>query len=118
MPSAPPFSGTRRTAFTPLTARAAPSSTDARRAPNTGGRATTAVNWPGRRMSMPKSWRPLLFAGASRRGVGRPDDAEVPGVLQRDGLGHGQRHGGLGQLAIAGLAVAGPEHGASLRAQR
>ena len=37
-------SGTRSTAFTPFTARAALSSTEARRAPNTGRRATTAVS--------------------------------------------------------------------------
>ena len=53
-------------------ARAALSSTDVSLAPNTGGCATTAVSWPGRRMSMPKSCRPLLLARASRRVVGWP----------------------------------------------
>ena len=62
----------RSTAFTPLMARAALSSTDVSLAPNTGGCATTAVSWPGRRVSMPKSCRPLLLARASRRVVGRP----------------------------------------------
>ena len=45
------------------------------------------------------------------------DDAEVLRVLQRDLLGHRQRHGGLGQFAVTQLAATGAQHRAGLRAQ-
>ena len=46
------------------------------------------------------------------------DDAEILRVLQRDLLGHRQRHGGLGQFAVTQLAAIRAQHRAGLRAQR
>ena len=116
-PSAPRSSGTRSTAFTPLTARAALSSTEAkaraehRRTRHHGRQLTGQAN-------VDAEVLPPAALGArvqARRGAA--DDAEILRILQRDLLGHGQRHGGLGQFAVTQLAAIRAQHRAGLRAQ-
>ena len=58
------------------------------------------------------------FGARIQAGRGPADDAEVLGVLQRDLLGHGQCHRGLGQFTVSRLATVRAEHRAGLGAQR
>ncbi len=66
---------------TPGTALAARASKDLTVAPNTGGRATTAVSRPGKRTSMPNWARPVVFSGVSKRFVGLPMSFQSFGSL-------------------------------------
>ena len=77
------------------TARAAVSSIFAIFAPITGGRAITANNMPGTRMSMPNFALPSTFIGAVEPLLRLAEIAELRRILERDLLRHRQRRRGI-----------------------
>ena len=105
-------------AFTPGTAFAlGRRRRSSRVAPNTGGRATTAVSRPGSVTSMPNCASPVTFSRLSRRRVGLPMSFHSVGSLSGGSAGTGMRARPLGELAVGERAGRPAEHGAVLRAQ-
>ena len=76
-----PPTGISKTSTTPGTLRAALSSNDFGDAPNTGGRATTAIFIPGRSRSSPNFIEPSHFGELSRRRVPFPINRNSAAVL-------------------------------------
>ena len=79
--------GTSTTASTPGTFSAFLRSKPATAPPTTGGRATAAKRSPGSRTSQPKTARPVVLAGRSRRGTRLPMSLKASGALSGGSAG-------------------------------